>query len=103
MNPMLLLPAIAIAAAIFCAFAWVASRAIRTTGRARFAHIAAALLTIAAMATITAAWPNAAILIGALLVAAGLCGAVVETGSARLWPLVLALFGGVCVAGIPFE
>ena len=102
MNPFLLLPGIAVAAAIFCAFAWVASRAIRVTGRARVAHIAAAALTVATMAAISLTSPVAALFTGSLLAAASLFGTLSETGSARLWPLILAAFGVIAAAGLPF-
>ena len=102
MNPLLLLPGIAIAAAIFCAFAWVASRAFRVTGRARGAHLAAAALTIATMATISLRSPVAAFIAGLLLVTASLFSTAYEAGSARLWPLLLAAFGAIAASGLPF-
>ncbi|MFO7853960.1 MAG: hypothetical protein R6V44_01820 [Paracoccaceae bacterium] len=97
-----LLAGVALALPLFAALLWSLAQAVRRRGGLRIAHASAGLLTLAAMAALSAEQPGAATATGGLLALAGLAAAVLETGWNRLLPLVQVAAGGALAAGLPF-
>jgi len=97
-----LLAGVALALPLFAALLWSLAQAVRRRGALRIAHVAAGLLTLAAMAALSGEAPAAATAAGALLALAGLAASALERGWNRLLPLVQAIAGGALAAGLPF-
>lgn len=97
-----LLTGILVAAWIFAAVFFSAAQAVRQGGRLRYAHLIAALLTLATMGCLSNELWTLSQVTGAIGVPAGLAAFALENRWNRLLPLVHALFGGVAALGIPF-
>lgn len=89
-------------AGIFAATLFSAVQAYRQPGRLRKAHVAAGLLTMLAMACLSASLWTLAQITGAALILAALAALVFERGWNRLLPVFHILFGAALLARIPF-
>lgn len=98
----LALAGILLGGGVFAATLFSAAQAARHPGRLRKAHAAAALLTLAAMATLSLALPLPTRVLGALLIPAALAALAFERGWNRLLPAFHAAFGAALLAGLPF-
>ncbi|MEL6679628.1 MAG: hypothetical protein AAFQ51_13045 [Pseudomonadota bacterium] len=83
-------------------FLWSVYRIAVAGGWTRWAHVAACLLTIAGAATISWVVPGPAILVGGLLVLAGIYLILKERSWNKLFPLGQVAFGLALVASLPF-
>ena len=97
-----LLVGILVAAGIFAATLFSAAQVYRQAGRLRWAHGAAALLTLAGMAALSGGLWAAAQALGALLAPAALAAATFERGANRALPLFHLLFGLALLVRLPF-
>lgn len=97
-----LLTGIFVAAVIFAGLLFSAVQAFRQSGALARTHLVLALLIIGAMAALSADLWGLSRLIGWPVALTGLVCAALETRWNRLLPLLLAGFGAILVAGIPF-
>ncbi len=97
-----LLTGILVAAGIFAATLFSAAQVYRQAGRLRWAHAAAALTTIAAMAALSGGLWAAAQALGGALILVALAAIVLERGANRGLPLFQLLFGLALLARLPF-
>jgi cbb3-type cytochrome oxidase subunit 1 len=93
---------IIIAALVFAATLFSAAQVFRQEGRLRYAHAAALLLTLAAMACLSLGWWRLSQGAGAGLAAAAVAVLGVERGWNRLLAFAQLGFGIVVALGLPF-
>ncbi len=93
---------IILGACVFAATLFSGAQIYRQSGALRWAHLASLVLTLTAMGTLSAAWPNIAAANGAWLVVAALAALIYESGWNRVLPVFQMVFGAALVAGLPF-
>ncbi len=99
--PMLLV-GVVIGAGFFVATFWSIVQALRAKETLRFAHSAAAILSVFMMGGLGHAHPLVSAVAGALLVGAGVVAMILERGFARLFPVSQIAVGVAVAAGLPF-
>lgn len=102
MTVFTLMAGMLIALPVFAATLWSLTQTVRRTGALRGAHAGALVLTLAAMAALSAEAPGPGAILGALLAAAGLVAAALEAGWNRLLPLVQTAAGLALAFRLPF-
>ena len=97
-----LMGGIAVAAGVFAALLWSLYQSILKRGALQFAHIAAAVLTVLGMASISLLAFYFAQILGIALLAAATTATFLETRWNRLLPAFQIIFAIVLILGLPF-
>lgn len=97
-----LMGGVLVGAGVFAALLWSIYQGVLQRGPLQWAHIGAALLTIAGMASLSLLSPVLALISGCALGGAALAELWLEKRWNRLLALFQILFAGVLILGLPF-